>query len=74
MSNLSPAPGAPQTPHKAYAASGIVAVGVFLAFWLLDDGKHFTKDDLQEALTAALVLSGLAGGGTFAVKNKPKRG
>lgn len=71
--NLSPAPGVPQTPYKAYAATVLAFVTIFVSAWIADDnGTNF-----QEVLTwviSALVGSGITGATTYQVKNKATGG
>lgn len=65
MSNLSPAPGTPQTPTKAIVAliPGVLAV----LYVLLDEGRDQLPPWLLLALSA--VVAGLA---VYAIPNKPK--
>lgn len=69
--DLSPAPGTPQTPTKALVATVLTVVGAFLTAWIADDGGA----NFQEVLTwaiSALVTGGVVGAGTFQVKNRAK--
>lgn len=71
--NNSPAPGTPQTPYKAYAATTLAFVTIFVSAWLADDNGA----DFQEVLTwviSAFVGSGITGGVTYQTKNKAKYG
>ncbi len=71
MAIPSPAPGTPQTFDKAYVATALTALGVFLSFWFADADK-FTTKDILEALLAALISSGITGFGTAKKANKAK--
>lgn len=67
----SPAPGVPQTPYKAYAATVLAFLTIFVGAWIADDGGTNAKEVMGWVLTA-LIGSGLTGGVTFQVKNKAK--
>lgn len=69
--NLSPAPNVEQTADKAVWTSGAIFV-VVLVYCIVTDKGAFTQEDLLESLGQALSLAGLAGGVTWAKKNKPK--
>lgn len=71
MSHLSPAPGTPQTPYKAYASTALTLVVAFALIWIADDGA-FTSKEMASAAVQSLIGAGLVGGTTFAVKNKAK--
>jgi hypothetical protein len=71
MSNLSPAPGVPQTPTKAYVAAGIAFLVGAVGYYLGDEDP-FTKREMLEALFAGAVGAGVTGGPTFAVRNRRK--
>jgi hypothetical protein len=73
MSNYSPDPGVPQTPTKAYAATGLAFVAGFVAFWI-GDKDPFTSKDIGEAALTAAMSAGIIGGATYKVKNKRTRG
>lgn len=72
MSNLSPAPGTPQTSTKAYVAGALAFAAAFVTYWIADVDP-FTAKEMGEAALSGAVAAGLIGGGTHAVKNKPKR-
>lgn len=69
--NLSPAPGVPQTPYKAYAATVLAFVTIVVSAWIADDNGASGKEVLGW-IVSALVGSGLTGVTTFQVKNKAK--
>lgn len=69
MSGNSPAPGTPQTPFKAFAATALTFVGAFVAYWIADTGTFDPKEWGEAALTAA-AASGVTGFATYKVKNK----
>lgn len=66
----------PAKPYAAYVSAFLTLVAMVVFAWLTDDTpkKHpdFTMDELKDTVLAALLASGLVGGGTFAVK-KPLR-
>lgn len=77
MSNLSPAPGTPQTADKAKWA-GIISAALafaaaFLAYWIADVDP-FTSKEVGEAVLTSAIAAGVIGGGTgataFNVQNK----
>lgn len=73
MSNVSPTPGTPQTPAKAFTAAIVAAV--FLACLLslydaLEDGGVTAREGVAIAI-AGVVGTGLTGGATYQVKNRP---
>jgi hypothetical protein len=70
MSNLSPAPGTPQTPTKAYAATALAFLTVVLSAWIADDGGVTAKEIVAWIVSAA-IGAGLTGGVTYKVQNKP---
>ena len=70
MSGTSPAPGTPQTPHKAIVAA-VVAFAGSLASSLAADAPD-TGNEWLVAIVAALATAVVAGGGTYAVPNQPK--
>jgi hypothetical protein len=78
MSNLSPAPGVPQTGTKAkYAgvvSAGLTFVGAVLAYWIAD-ADPFTAKEFGEAVLTGAVAAGVIGGGTgvatYNAQNKP---
>ena len=67
----SPAPGVPQTPYKAWAATALAFLTIFVSAWIADDGGTSGKE-VMTWIISALVGSGLTGVTTFQVKNKPK--
>lgn len=68
MSNPSPAPGTPQSAHKAYIATALTAIGTFVSFWIADVDP-FTAKEIGQGCLLALIASGLTGGATFGVRN-----
>lgn len=72
MSNLSPAPGTPQTPTKAFVSGALTFAAAFVSYWIADKDP-FTAKEIGEAVLISAVASGVIGGGTFAVKNRPTR-
>jgi hypothetical protein len=72
MSGYSPAPGTPQTSDKAIW-SAVVGFLVAVGGYYVADDDPFTRKELVEAFLLGLIATGLTGGVTFAVKNKPKR-
>lgn len=73
MSNLSPAPGTPQTPTKALFSALVAFLLAAGAYYIADDDP-FTRKEMVEMLLLGLVGSGLTGGTAYAVKNKAKVG
>lgn len=73
MSNLSPAPGVPQTGTKAYIATGIAFVGAFLTALLAQwtDSDPLQARDFIVALAAAIASGVLTGIGAYMVPNQP---
>lgn len=71
MSNLSPAPGTPQTPTKAYVATALAFLVVVAGLWINDDGGTTSKE-IVSWIISGLIACGLTGGATYAVSNKPK--
>lgn len=69
MSNLSPDPGVPQTPYKAYAATLLTAITTFVGVWIADTDP-FTAKEIAGAGVTALIASGVTGVVTYRVKNK----
>lgn len=71
--NLSPAPGVNQTPTKAYIATGLSALGAFLAALLVvwTDTDPLTSRDFVVALAAAVGTGGVTGVATYSLPNKP---
>ena len=72
MTNMSPDPGVPQTPYKAYVATAATALGAFVAFWVGDTGT-FTPKEMGEAALYALGFAGVGGFATYQTRNKVKR-
>jgi hypothetical protein len=78
VTNMSPAPGTPQTADKAKAAGVISAVGTgvatFVGIWVADTDP-FTAKEIAAALVASVVTSGvlgtLTGIVTYKTPNKP---
>lgn len=71
MSNLSPAPGVPQTPTKSIVSGVGAGVVAFIGFWIADTDP-FTAKEIGQAFLLAIIGSGLIGGATWAAKNSPK--
>lgn len=71
MSNMSPAPGVPQTPTKAYTATALSVLATFGTAWVADVAPFTAKEAVASAI-AALVAGGVIGGVTFLAKNKAK--
>lgn len=70
MSGNSPAPGTPQTGTKAYVASAISFLAIFVGIWVADVDP-FTGKEVAAAIVTALIGSGITGGTAYAVKNTP---
>jgi hypothetical protein len=66
----SPAPGTPQTKAKAVAATGLAFVTIVVSAWIADDGG-VTGKEIVAWVVSGLIGSGLTGGVTAAVRNKP---
>lgn len=62
----------PKRPIKAYAATALAFLSLFVAYWIADEDPFTLKEAGAGLLTAALG-SGLTGGVTFSVKNPLKR-
>lgn len=64
----------PKRPYKAYVSGALTAVATFVLLWLQDKGgpHGFTSTEFGQDVVAAILASGLIGGGTFLTKN-PKR-
>lgn len=76
MSNLSPAPGTPQTGTKAYIAGVAAFVGTFIfGLWqaLSDrtDLDSMTNTQWLIVVLGALATAVSTGGFTYAVQNRP---
>lgn len=71
MSNLSPAPGTPQTGAKAYAATALAFLSIFVGAWVLDTDP-VTAKEVASWLVNAAIGSGITGGAAFFVKNSAK--
>lgn len=73
MSDITPAPGTPQTNHKAYVATAMSFLGVFLTALLAEwtDTDPLSARDFVVALAAGVVSGGVTGGLTWQVKNRP---
>jgi uncharacterized membrane protein YedE/YeeE len=70
MSNLSPAPGTPQTGTKAYLATGLTVVVAFVLLWVADKDP-FTAKEAASAAVQALIGGGVVGVPTYLARNKP---
>jgi len=68
----SPAPGAPQTPTKAYVAALLAFLTSFALYYVADTGA-FTVKEIVQGLVLALIASGITGVPTYVVRNKPLR-
>ena len=66
----SPNPGTPQTGTKAYVATALSGLVIFLGAWIADDGG-VTGKEVASWVVMALVGSGVIGGATYRTKNKP---
>lgn len=71
MSENSPAPGAPQSPTKAVAATVLAFVTIVAGAWISDDGGTTAKE-VVSWVVMGLIGSGLTGGVTFQVRNKAR--
>lgn len=69
--NDSPAPGTPQTPTKAWVATGLSFVAGVVGFWIADEDPFTAKEVAQACLTSG-ISCGIIGVGTWAVPNKRK--
>ncbi len=69
MNDMSPAPGVPQTPHKAVWTTIGSFVGLCLTFWIADTDPFTAKDAGEMVLTAG-IGSGVLGLGTYKIKNR----
>lgn len=72
MSDLSPAPGTPQTATKAWWATGLTFAVAFVTFWVADDDP-FTAKEAAQGVVSALIASGLVGGTAYQVPNRVKK-
>ncbi len=74
MSDVSPAPGTPQSATKAYIATGLAFLGVFLTALLAEwtDTDPLSARDFVVALAAGVVSGGVTGGVTYQVANRPR--
>ena len=66
-----PVPADPRRPWKAYIATAVSALSIFVTAWV-SDTDPFTAKEIGAAVVAALLGAGLTGAGTFAIKNPPK--
>ena len=66
-----PVPADPKRPLKAYVATAVSALSIFVTAWV-SDVDPFTAKEIGAAVVAALLGAGLTGAGTFAIKNPPK--
>ena len=64
-------PADPKRPWKAYAATALSGLSVFVAAWVADTDP-FTQKEIVAALVAAVIGSGITGGATYAVRNPAK--
>lgn len=70
MSNYSPAPGTPQTGAKAYAATAVAFIVIFVGAWIADDGG-VTAKEVASWVLMSVIGSGLTGGAAYQTKNQP---
>lgn len=70
MADNSPAPGTPQTGTKAYVATVLAFLVLFVGQWIADTDP-VTAKEVAAWLVYALIGSGLTGGATYITKNKP---
>jgi hypothetical protein len=70
MSNNSPAPAVKQTGYKAYAATAVSFLATFAGVWIADTAPFTAKEAVGGLITAA-IASGLSGGATYFIRNKP---
>ena len=66
-----PVPADPKRPFKAYIATAVSALSIFVTAWV-SDTDPFTSKEIAAAVVAALIGAGLTGAGTFAIANPPK--
>lgn len=66
-----PVPADPKRPYKAYAATALAALSIFVTAWVADTDP-FTAKEIAAAVVASLIGSGITGATTFAVRNPPK--
>ena len=66
-----PVPADPKRPVKAYIATAVSALSIFVTAWV-SDTDPFTAKEIGAAVVAALLGAGLTGAGTFAIANPPK--
>ena len=66
-----PVPADPRRPWKAYIATAVSALSIFVTAWV-SDTDPFTAKEIGAAVVAALLGAGLTGAGTFAIANPPK--
>ena len=66
-----PVPADPKRPLKAYVATAVSALSIFVTAWV-SDTDPFTAKESGAAVVAALLGAGLTGAGTFAIANPPK--
>lgn len=71
MSNLSPAPGTPQTGYKAYVATALAFITIVVSAWIGDD-DGVTAKEIAGWIVSGVIGSGLTGAVTYGVQNKPK--
>lgn len=65
----SPAPGVPQTGHKAWTAAAGVALSTFITGYVADV-PPFTANEALTLAGAAISASGLVGLATYYIKNR----
>lgn len=71
MSDVTPAPGTPQTATKAMVGTVLTFVTVVVSAWLADDNGASGQEVLSWVVSG-LVACGLVGGAVFQVPNKAK--
>lgn len=65
----SPNPGVPQTGTKAYVATALSGLVIFVGAWVADTDP-VTGKEVASWIVMALVGSGVVGGATYRTKNK----
>ena len=66
-----PVPADPARPFKAYIATAVSALSIFVTAWV-SDVDPFTSKEIAAAVVASLIGAGLTGVGTFAIANPAK--
>lgn len=71
MSDVTPAPGTPQTATKALVGTVLTFLTVVAGAWIADDGG-VSGQEVLTWIVSGLVACGLVGGAVFQVPNKAK--